>query len=71
MNNPDHISESLKKHFLGKNTQIFLCGSRMEKVSSGIRDKHPGSATLDINIAVPVNAVRMPPKMVRIPDPQH
>ncbi len=48
MNNPDHISESLETIFwiklLLKNS---LCGSGMEKTR--IRDKHPGSATLNNN----------------------
>jgi hypothetical protein len=48
MNNPDHISESLKNYFLGRlkylNTLMWI-RDRMEK--SWIRDKHhPGSATL-------------------------
>ena len=56
MNNPDHISESLKTIFWVKILKffdadpgygIFLTldqGSGMEKIR--IRDKHPGSATL-------------------------
>jgi hypothetical protein len=60
MNNPDHISESLETIFWVKIPvlQFFDAdpGSRMEKIrirdprwekcGSGIRDKHPGSATL-------------------------
>jgi hypothetical protein len=62
MSIPDHISESLETIFLGGSkilkffdadadpeSGIFLSlvpGSGMEKVGFGIRDKHPGSATL-------------------------
>jgi hypothetical protein len=55
MNNPDHISESLETIFWVKTLKFFDAdlgsgiqdrGSRMEKFGSGIRDKHPGSATL-------------------------
>jgi hypothetical protein len=58
MINPDHISESLEIIFWGWNTSILYAdpGSAMEKFWSGIRvwkkfgfgirDKHPGSATL-------------------------
>jgi hypothetical protein len=44
---PDHISEGLATIFWVKNTYIFGCGSGsgMENLGSGIRDKHPGSAT--------------------------
>jgi hypothetical protein len=55
MNNPDHISESLETFFLVKYFDADL-ESGMEKnrirdpgwkkFGSGIRDKHPGSATL-------------------------
>jgi hypothetical protein len=60
MNNPDHISESLETIFWikidGKKFGSGMeFGSRMEKIRtrdqgwkkfrSGIRDKHPGSAT--------------------------
>ncbi len=60
MNIPDHLSESSETVFRVKVLKIFSCGSgtgtqnlfdpgsRMEKFRSGIRDKHPGSATLDI-----------------------
>jgi hypothetical protein len=51
MNNPDHISESLKNKFFGLKywvtiLKFFDAGpkSGMEKIR--IRDKHPGSATL-------------------------
>jgi hypothetical protein len=46
MNNPDHISESLKTIFWVKILKFLYAdpGSRMEKIR--IRDKHPGSATL-------------------------
>ncbi len=46
MNNPDHISESLKTIFWFKIRKFFDAdpGSRMEKIR--IRDKHPGAATL-------------------------
>ncbi len=58
MNIPDHISKSLETIFRVKNTWILWWGSGsgifftldpvsgMEKFGSGIRDKHPGSATL-------------------------
>ncbi len=46
MNNPDHISESLKNSFWVKILKFFDVdpGSGMEK--SWIRDNYPGSATL-------------------------
>jgi hypothetical protein len=46
MNNPDHISESLETIFWVKILKFFDAdpGSGMEK--TWIRDKHPGSATL-------------------------
>jgi hypothetical protein len=44
MNNPDHISESLKINFWVKKFFDADPGSGMEKIL--IRDKHPGSATL-------------------------
>ncbi len=62
MNNPNHIFESLTKFFWvkilnffdvdpGSGMKKFGSGSgiqnpRRKKVGSGIRDKHPGSATL-------------------------
>jgi hypothetical protein len=60
MNIPDYSSESLETDFRVKiliffdagpdpGSEIFLIldpGSRMQKFESGIRDKHPGSATL-------------------------
>ncbi len=55
MNNPDHIYERLKTIFWVKILKFFDVdpgwknsdpGFGMEKVGSGIRDKHPGSATL-------------------------
>jgi hypothetical protein len=61
MNIPDHISKSLETIFLllkilkffvvdsDPGSGIFLTldlGSGMEKFGSGIRNKHPGSATL-------------------------
>jgi hypothetical protein len=57
MDNPDHISESLKIIFWVETLKIFYAdpGSEMEKkkklgsgkkFGSRIRDKHPGSATL-------------------------
>jgi hypothetical protein len=54
MNNPDHISESLETIFWVKYLNSLLRirdgkksdpGSWMEKIGSGIRDKHPRSAT--------------------------
>jgi hypothetical protein len=54
MNNPDHISESLEQFFGVKILKFFDAdpiwkkfGSGMEKFESGVRNKHPGSATLD------------------------
>jgi hypothetical protein len=60
MNIPDQFSESLETVFRAKLLKVFDAdsdpasvilltldpGSRMEKFGSGIRDKHPGSATL-------------------------
>ncbi len=48
MNIPDHISESLEPIFGLKIFKFFDAdpGSGIEKFGSGIRDKHPGSATL-------------------------
>ncbi len=43
MNNPDHISDSLE-------TIVFWSGSGMEKFRSEIRDKHPGSVTLEYSM---------------------
>jgi hypothetical protein len=50
MNNPDHISESLETIFWVKILKFFDAdpGSGMEKIR--IRDKHPGSTTLDIKV---------------------
>ncbi len=47
MNNPDHISESLETMFWIKILKFFDANpvSRMEKMR--IRNKHPGSATLE------------------------
>jgi hypothetical protein len=42
----DNISESLEQIFKVKKTLILGCGSGMAKFGSGIRYKHPGSATL-------------------------
>ncbi len=54
MNNPDHIFESLETIFWVKILKFFDAdlGSRMEKIR--IQDKHPGFATLDFNLLVPV-----------------
>ena len=50
MNIPDHISESLESIFGLKIFKFFDADpdpeSGIEKFGSGIRDKHPGSATL-------------------------
>jgi hypothetical protein len=49
MNNPDHISESLETVFWVTILKFVDADSEcgMEKIfGSGIRDKHPGAATL-------------------------
>ncbi len=47
MNIPDHISESLEKNVWDKNTFFDVDpGYGRAKFGSGIRNKHPGSATL-------------------------
>jgi hypothetical protein len=46
MNNPDHISESLETIFWVKILRFFYADPGWKKFGSGIRDKHPGSATL-------------------------
>ncbi len=48
MNNTDHISESEKKIFGWKylNSLMWIRDPGWKKVGSGIRNKHPGSATL-------------------------
>ncbi len=62
MNMPDHLSESLETIFMVNNTFVldadldrgpgtFLSldpGSAIEKFGTGIRDKHPESATLPV-----------------------
>jgi hypothetical protein len=48
MNNPDHISESLETFFGVKILKFFDADPGCNKFRSGIRDKHPGSATLSI-----------------------
>jgi hypothetical protein len=52
INNPDHISESLETIFWVKIRKFFDAdpGSGMEKIR--VRDKHPGSATLPVGMAV-------------------
>jgi hypothetical protein len=71
MNNQDHISESLETIFWVKILKFFFDadpgsrirdeknsepGSWMEKFGSVIRDKHPGFATLLLNISfIPVS----------------
>jgi hypothetical protein len=56
MDVPDQISKSLETIFWVKNSyrqirirDLFDPGFGMEKFGSGIRYKHPGSATLAIN----------------------
>jgi hypothetical protein len=46
MNNPDHISESLETVFGVKILKFFEADPRSGLEKIGIRDKHPGSATL-------------------------
>jgi hypothetical protein len=46
MNNPDHISDSQETIFWVRILKFFDVDPRWKKFSSGIRDKHPGSATL-------------------------
>jgi hypothetical protein len=47
-NNPDHISERLETIFWVKIIKFLMRmrDPRWKKFGSGIRDKHPGSATL-------------------------
>jgi hypothetical protein len=50
MNNPDHIFNKLRNHFFGLkylNSLMRIRDPGWKKVGSGIRDKHPGSATLE------------------------
>jgi hypothetical protein len=80
MNNPDHIFYSLETIFLGvKILKLFDAdpGSGMEtvrirdpgwkKVGSGIRDKHPGSATLDLRLNR--EKIRIHNKIILVPVP--
>ncbi len=46
MNNPDHIYESLENFFGVKILKFFDSDPGWKKFGSGVRDKHPGSATL-------------------------
>ncbi len=46
MNNPDHVSEILKLFFGLKYLNSMMRIRDPEKFGSGIRDKHPGSVTL-------------------------
>jgi hypothetical protein len=46
MNNPDLISKSLETIFWLKILKFFDADPGWKKLGSGIRDKHPGSATL-------------------------
>jgi hypothetical protein len=48
MNNPEHIFESLETIFRVKNQilKFFNADPGWKKPGYGIRDKHPGSATL-------------------------
>jgi hypothetical protein len=50
MNNTDHISESLDTFFWVKILKFFDADPGCNKFRSGIRDKHPGSATLPIGL---------------------
>jgi hypothetical protein len=61
MNIPHHISEGLETIFWVKNIYALMrigirnlfdprSGSAIEELGSGIRDKHPGSATLVLRI---------------------
>jgi hypothetical protein len=62
MNIPDLIFENLVSVFWVKYTSVLLCGSGvlnlvnsgsvMEKIGTGIRDKHPGFATLRLQISI-------------------
>jgi hypothetical protein len=54
-NKPDHISERLETIFRVKILKFFVAdsGSGMEKIL--IRDKHPGSATLNYTIIISKN----------------
>jgi len=46
MNNPDHISESLKPFFWVKIFKFYDADPGWKKFGSGIQDRHPGSVTL-------------------------
>jgi hypothetical protein len=46
LNNPDHISESLETIFWVKILNFFDADPGWKKFGYGIRDKHPGFATL-------------------------
>ncbi len=52
MNNPDHISESLEPIFWVKILKFVDAGRDpgWKKFGFEIRDKHPGSATLDLDL---------------------
>jgi hypothetical protein len=52
MNNPDHISEGLESIFWVKILKLFDADPGWKKFGSWMRDKHPGSATLEENISV-------------------
>jgi hypothetical protein len=60
MNNPDHISQSLETNFWVKILKFSDPDPGWKKFGSGIRDKHPGSATLvvfDPRMILPMSAL--------------
>jgi hypothetical protein len=77
MNSPDHIYECLDTIFPVKILKFFDAdpGSGMEKIRSGIRDKHTGSATLILNSLMRIRDPGWkkfdPGSGINIPDPQH
>ncbi len=55
MNNTDHISESFEFFDANPGSRIFLTlDPGLKKFGSGIRDKHPGSATLKETVTIAI-----------------
>jgi hypothetical protein len=59
--NPDLISESSKTIFEVKILIFFDANPGWKKFGSGIRDKHPGSATLSLEFYICLLDVQAPP----------